>query len=258
MAYTMQNSPMLNSATMNTLNARNTAAVQAPIQQQVATQAPNNQLAQSYQQILGREADAGGQAYYQNALDAGGSMDDIRRAMSSSPEAMAYQQQQMASGIPTGVAGAEQARQGGLKSALRSIGSGVQAGAQDYQTGINQFDPYAEQGRAALGLQGALSGAQGADAQRQAFQNYTDSPGQQFLRDRGEQSILRNQAAIGGLGGGRVRQALSEHGIGMAAQDFNNQYNRLAGLSGQGLQAAGGQGQMYGQMGDMRSQAGRD
>ena len=98
---------------------------------------------------------------------------------------------------------------------------------------------YAMSGGAALELQAALSGAIGPDAQQQAYRDFAQSPGLQYLIDQSEKALLRNQAAIGGLGGGNVRQELQQNAIGLAAQDYGNQYNRLAALSGQGQQAAG-------------------
>ena len=106
-----------------------------------------------------------------------------------------------------------------------------------------QLDPYRTTGTDALSQQRALLGLGGAEQQQAAFSAFGNSPGQKFLRDRQEKALLRNQAAIGGLGGGNVRTALQEQAAGIAQQDFNNQFGRLGQLSGQGLQAttAGGQ-----------------
>lgn len=67
-------------------------------------------------------------------------------------------------------------------------------------------------------MEAALAGVLGPEAQQQAIDSFIQSPGQKFLRDEQEQSILRNQAAIGGLGGGRVRTALQEAALGRAGQ----------------------------------------
>ena len=79
--------------------------------------------------------------------------------------------------------------------------------------------------------------------QQQAFDKFNDSPGQQFLRDRAQKNLLRNSAAIGGLGGGNVRSALVQQGIGFAQQDFQNQFARLGQLAGQGQAAVNSIGQ---------------
>jgi len=92
---------------------------------------------------------------------------------------------------------------------------------------INVLDP----GTAQLQLE-ALSGASGPEAQTQAFQAFQDSPEQAFLRGQGEQGLLRNQAAIGGLGGGNVRRELQRQAIGLASQDFSNRFNRLGAVQG--------------------------
>jgi hypothetical protein len=105
----------------------------------------------------------------------------------------------------------------------------------------NQSEIDAANQRNAIGLSNNQQQAGGLSAQQQqqqAFDNFTESPGQRFLRRQGEKALLRNQSAIGGLGGGNVQKALVEFGTGVAAQDFGNHFNRLAGLSGGG-QVAG-------------------
>lgn len=82
------------------------------------------------------------------------------------------------------------------------------------------------------------------EQQQQAFAAFGESPGQRFLRERGQRALLRNASAIGGLGGGNVRSALQQQGIGFAQQDFQNQLNRLAGLSGTGQQTGVNVGQL--------------
>ena len=78
------------------------------------------------------------------------------------------------------------------------------------------------------------AGPTAQEQQQAAYDNYSESPGQKFLRDRGEKATMRHYAGIGGLGGGGVRSALNKQGIGFAAQDFGNYYNRLAGMSNTG------------------------
>jgi len=93
------------------------------------------------------------------------------------------------------------------------------------------------QGQQANSLQAAYSGAMGAPAQQQAFANFTASPGQEWLRQQAEQGTLRNAAAIGGLGGGNVRQELQRQAMGLAQQDFQNQFNNAGTVADRGLSA---------------------
>ncbi len=94
--------------------------------------------------------------------------------------------------------------------------------------------PFLKAGQRALIEQRSLLGLNGEGRQQNAFDRFKDSPGQAFLRERGERALLQNQAAIGGLGGGNVRSALQEQGIGFAQQQYNQYANQLAGLSGMG------------------------
>lgn len=135
----------------------------------------------------------------------------------------------------TGLIGAEQAIRGGLSGAMGIL--------QDPKQGVSALSAFSAPGRQAAGVQAALSGAMGPQAQQQAFQQFTESPGQAYLRERGEQAVLRNAAATGGLGGGRVLQELQRQGMGMAAQDLDAQFGRLSQVAGQGLQAQGLQAQ---------------
>ena len=106
------------------------------------------------------------------------------------------------------------------------------------------LQPFIQAGQGALTEQQALLGLSGVGAQQDAFSRFTDSPGQAFLRERGERSLLQNQAAIGGLGGGNVRSELQQQGIGFAQQQLNNQLAQLGGISGTGSGTATNLGQI--------------
>jgi hypothetical protein len=101
----------------------------------------------------------------------------------------------------------------------------------------------------AFNSQQALSGALGADRQAEAFQNFQDSPGVQFLREQGLRGVDQRSASSGGLGGGERLKALTEFSQGLALQDFGNQFNRLGSITGTGLQAAQALGGISGQSG---------
>ena len=150
--------------------------------------------------------------------------------------------------MPWGVAaavtvGAISARQAG-KSAEQAADVQAQAAREGVAESARQFDqtredfqPFREAGVGALGQQQALLGLSGQEAQEQAFAGLKESPAQQFLRSRAERGLIRNQAAIGGLGGGNIRTALQEQGTAFAQQDISNQFNRLATLTGGGQAA---------------------
>jgi len=117
----------------------------------------------------------------------------------------------------------------------------------DEYTGIasSKLDPYEQTGRSGLTIEASLAGALGADAQRAAFDQYMESPGQKYLRERQEQALLRNQAAIGGLGGGNVRTALQEQAKEIASTNLQTDIENLRSLATRGQQAAATQGGFY-------------
>ncbi len=75
-----------------------------------------------------------------------------------------------------------------------------------------------------------MSGVMGPEAEQQAIDNFIESPGQKYLRDQQEQALLRNQAAIGGLGGGRVRSALQDEAYGRAATNQQQRFGNVSSL----------------------------
>lgn len=117
---------------------------------------------------------------------------------------------------------------------------------QRRQFGVTQeqLAPFREAGLGALERQQQFLGLLGPEQQAAAFQQFQESPGQKFLRERGERSLLRGASAIGGLGGGNIREALVQQGIGFAGQQLGEFQNRLAGLTGLGQQTALGVGQL--------------
>jgi len=133
-----------------------------------------------------------------------------------------------------------QSRQAG-KAAKAAAGAQVAAGQEATAEQRRQFDisreaaePFRQAGLGALEQQQALLGLAGPEARQQALAGFQESPGQQFIRQRQERALLRNQAAIGGLGGGNVRTALQQQAAGFAQQDLQNQLARLGGIAGQG------------------------
>lgn len=124
-----------------------------------------------------------------------------------------------------------------------------------FNAGINTLQPTAQQGGKASELQAALSGALGPDAQAEAFANYTASPGQEYLRDQQEQSLLRNSAALGGglTANGRVMTALQDQAFGRAQTDYSNQFDRLGQIASRGDAASQSIAQLQASLGGARS-----
>jgi hypothetical protein len=153
-------------------------------------------------------------------------------------------------GLVKDVTGSKEAGKAAEAASAAQVGA-AQAGIaeQRRQFDISQenLQPFQEAGVGALGQQQALLGLSGVEAQEQAFAGLTESPGQQFLRQRQEKALLRNASATGGLGGGNVLTALQQQAMGFAQQDIQNQFGRLGQLAGQGQQATTNVAQLGGQ-----------
>lgn len=137
----------------------------------------------------------------------------------------------------TGVEGAQDAAKKAAKLQSNAAKAGIAEQRRQFDITQQNLQPFQEAGVSALGQQQALLGLSGEDAQQAAFNQFKESPGQRFLRQRQEKALLANASAIGGLGGGNVRTALQEQAAGIAQQDFQNQFSRLGQLAGQGQAA---------------------
>lgn len=133
-------------------------------------------------------------------------------------------QQTAALNKATGVS--EKAIKQGRKDILGTFEPGLEDLITGFQGAIKTLEAPGQAETQAL----ALSGAAGPEAEQAALDAFMESPGQQFLREQGEQAIMRNQAATGGLGGGRIGQALIDYGIGTAAQNLQQRLGNISSL----------------------------
>lgn len=102
--------------------------------------------------------------------------------------------------------------------------------------------PYHEQGPQALQQQQNLIGMNGGGAQQSAIDNLRNQPGFQSLVQSGENAILQNASATGGLRGGNTQAALAQFAPQMLSQAINDQYARLGGMVTLGQNSAAGVG----------------
>ncbi len=158
------------------------------------------------------------------------------------------------SGIATAVvAGAVISGTMSSRAQKKAAASAASAQQESTEAGIaeqqRQFDavqkllaPYVNAGTGALGAQQNILGLNGAEAQRQAMAGIESSPQFASLSQQGENAILANASATGGLRGGNVQGALAQFRPQLLAQLIDQQYGRLGGLSSMGQNAAAGVG----------------
>lgn len=102
--------------------------------------------------------------------------------------------------------------------------------------------PYVDAGGPALQQQMALLGLGPAGSQEQAIAAQENSPFFQALARQGEDAILQNASATGGLRGGNTQGALAQFRPALLNQFIADQYNRLGGLTQLGQNSAAGVG----------------
>jgi len=125
----------------------------------------------------------------------------------------------------------------------------VQAAAMQAAESRRQFDkmqevlsPYVQAGEGSLSEQMNLLGMGGEEGQRAAIQRIEQSPQFSALVGQGEEAILQNASATGGLRGGNVQGALAQFRPQMLSQLIEQQYGRLGGITQMGQASAVGVG----------------
>ena len=163
---------------------------------------------------------------------------DVPYGLTAAQAAMTSGQQESERAQLLGLTLGEEALTEGQRAALQNLALTQQRTSGLYDKGIGYYEPYTQAGIGAYNQQAALSGALGPEAQQKAYAAYQQSPGVAFAQQEAERAILRNASALGGLGGGNVRDELSRRAVGTYMQDFQNQFGRLGDVSAQGYNAA--------------------
>lgn len=154
------------------------------------------------------------------------------------------------SGIATAIVGSAVV---GAVASSNASSNAASAQTASAQAGIDeqrrQFDtvrellaPYVDAGTGALQGQLDLAGLGGPEAQQAAIQALEQGPEFQSLMQQGENAILQNASATGGLRGGNTQGALAQFRPQLLSGLINQQYGRLGGLAAIGQNSAAGVG----------------
>ena len=126
--------------------------------------------------------------------------------------------------------------------------------------------PYVAAGTGSLEQQQAMIGLLGPEAQTAAIQAIEVGPMFQGMVRQGEEAILQNAAATGGLRGGNTQTALAQFRPQILQSLIQDQYSKLSGITDIGQASAAGQagfgqqsasniGNLYGQIGQAQAGA---
>lgn len=159
----------------------------------------------------------------------------------------------------------------------QAVNQATQMQTQATQQALNaqqaQFDammknltPFIQGGTQAIGQQGNLIGLGGQPAQQAAINAISSGPQMQALVQQGENAILQNASATGGLRGGNVQGALAQFRPQILNSLIENQFKNLGSLStmggnaaamagNTGMQTASNMGNLFGQLGGQQANA---
>ena len=115
---------------------------------------------------------------------------------------------------------------------------GIAEQRRQFDTVQKLLAPFVTGGTSAFGQQLNLAGVNGADAQRAALQAIEQGPEFSALYQQGENAILQQASATGGLRGGNVQGALAQFRPQILSGLIEQQYSRLGGLATMGQNSA--------------------
>ena len=131
-------------------------------------------------------------------------------------------------------------------SAAGIQGAAAQAGIEEQR---RQFDTvqkllkdYTEAGPGALAAQQTLLGLKGPEAERAAIERISGGETYKALAAQGENALLQQASATGGLRGGNIQAALGQFRPQLLSSLIDQQYGRLGGMTSLGQASAAGVG----------------
>jgi hypothetical protein len=103
-------------------------------------------------------------------------------------------------------------------------------------TALQGLSPFAAAGAPALQAQQAFLGLQGPEAERAAIERISGGETFRALAQQGEEALLQQASATGGLRGGNIQGALGQFRPALLASLIDQQYSRLGGMTALGAE----------------------
>lgn len=130
------------------------------------------------------------------------------------------------------------AAQSAADSQSASSAAGIAEQRRQFDAIQQLLKPYADAGPGALTAQQNLLGLNGNAAQQQAINGIKSGSQFQELNKQGQDAILQNASATGGLRGGNVQGALAQFSPQLLQSLIQQQYSNLGGLTTLGQNSA--------------------
>lgn len=150
----------------------------------------------------------------------------------------------IAVGGATLISGMAQADAAGDAAAIQagSAQQGIEEQRRQFDAVQKLLAPYVSAGAPALEAQQAFLGLKGPEAERAAIERIQGGQTFQALQQQGENALLQNASATGGLRGGNIQGALAQFRPALLSSLIDQQYGRLGGMTALGQQSAAGVG----------------
>lgn len=132
---------------------------------------------------------------------------------------------------------AKKASKKATKAQVDAMNKAIDEQRRQYDTTRADFDPYRQAGYTGLGQLGDLVGINGGEKQGSAIEALRASPFYQSLYRNGEEALLQNASATGGIRGGDTERGLADFGADTLMQTIQQQLSSLGGLAGMGMGA---------------------
>lgn len=126
------------------------------------------------------------------------------------------------------------------KTQAQAAGSGMSEVSYQFDKIQELLRPYVEAGQGSIGAQQELLGLKGPEAQQAAIKALEESPQMQAMTQQGEEAMLQNAAATGGLRGGNLQAALAQFRPQLLSSLIQQQFQNLGGISTLGQASAAG------------------
>lgn len=141
-----------------------------------------------------------------------------------------------------GITGGKAAKKAAKQQAAM-FQQGIDEQRRQFDATQANFAPYQTAGTQGLGGMLDLVGLNGGDTQGAAISALKASPAFTSLYGTGQDTILQNAAATGGLRGGNTQNSLAQFGSSLLADTIQRQLANYGGLANTGVGAAGAVGQ---------------
>lgn len=124
----------------------------------------------------------------------------------------------------------------------RAANAGVDETRRQFDDIKKLLSPYVSAGNNSLSSQLDLLGLNGPDAEKSAIDRIQSGEGFQAEVAQGENAILQNASATGGLRGGNLQALLAQFRPQMLSRAIDSQFNKLGGITNLGQSSAAGVG----------------